>query len=155
MRSSVTIAAMLQLAMRSQGVVISWAWCCHTGYVTLVLYLIAHSDSSAKATLANPELEEARPHSAGEEELQLQLALAMSKEEADSYAKKKTNDDLKLQLALEESKKDDSVSDEVLHPYPHLSSNDYWGNDWTAVGRLGSPYFIASVRVDVVKVCSG
>ena len=38
----------------------------------------------------------------------------MSKEEAESEAKKKTNDDLKLQMALEESKKEDlQVNDEV------------------------------------------
>lgn len=62
---------------------------------------------SGSGTLANPEMEEARPHSIGEEELQLQLALAMSKEEADSEKQKRTNDDLKLQLALEESKRED------------------------------------------------
>lgn len=73
------------------------------------------------ASLANPELEEARPHSLGEEELQLQLALAMSKEEAETDAKKKTNDDLKLQLALEESKREEpsagAPSDEVSAVY--------------------------------------
>lgn len=39
--------------------------------------------------------------------MQLQLALAMSKEEAENDAKKRTNDELKLQMALEESKKEE------------------------------------------------
>jgi len=53
----------------------------------------------------NPELEAARPSTAGEEELQLQLALAMSREEHDEEEKRKKQDDLKLQMALEESQK--------------------------------------------------
>ena len=73
--------------------------------------------------MANPEYEEARPHSAGEEELQLQLALAMSKEEADNDAKKKTNDDLKLQLAIEESKKDDVVKPAAANDEVRVSVN--------------------------------
>lgn len=41
----------------------------------------------------------------------------MSKEEAETDAKKKTNDDLKLQMALEESKREDEqvVNDEVCN----------------------------------------
>lgn len=54
-----------------------------------------------------PELEAARPTTAGEEELQLQLALAMSKEEHDEDERKKKTDDVKLQMALEESKRDE------------------------------------------------
>ena len=47
----------------------------------------------------------------GEEELQLQLALAMSKEEHDEEERRRRGDDVKLQLAIEESKKetDDGV----------------------------------------------
>ena len=54
----------------------------------------------------NPEIDAVRPSTAGEEELQLQLALAMSKEEHDEDERKKTRDDVKLQMALEESRKD-------------------------------------------------
>ena len=80
----------------------------------LSIFTETHLRPPASSATPNSELEEARPHSAGEEELQLQLALAMSKEEAESEAKKKTNDDLKLQMALEESKKEDlQVNDEV------------------------------------------
>lgn len=41
----------------------------------------------------------------GEEEIQLQLALAMSKEEHEESIKKQKSDDIKLQLAIEESRK--------------------------------------------------
>lgn len=49
-------------------------------------------------------MENARPQTAGEEELQLQLALAMSKEEAEQEERLRRNDDLRLQMALTESK---------------------------------------------------
>ena len=50
------------------------------------------------------EIESARPSSAGEEELQLQLALAMSKEDHDEHQRKNKADDIKLQMAIEESR---------------------------------------------------
>ncbi|XP_056399988.1 epsin-1-like isoform X2 [Hyla sarda] len=89
------------------------------------------TSSSASSTL-NPatEAEQAWPQSSGEEELQLQLALAMSKEEAeqpppvseeelqlqlalslskeehDKEERIRRGDDLRLQMAIEESKKE-------------------------------------------------
>lgn len=51
------------------------------------------------------DVEYARPSSVGEEEIQLQLALAMSKEEHDESIKKQKSDDIKLQIAIEESRK--------------------------------------------------
>ncbi|XP_046576171.1 epsin-2-like isoform X2 [Haliotis rubra] len=57
------------------------------------------------------ELDHARPASVGEEELQLQLALAMSKEEHDEELRKQKSDDIKLQMALDESRKH---ADEVI-----------------------------------------
>jgi epsin len=53
----------------------------------------------------NSELEAVRPSSYGEEDLQLQLALAMSKEEHEEELKRRKGDELKLQMALEESRK--------------------------------------------------
>jgi len=53
----------------------------------------------------NSELEAVRPSSFGEEDLQLQLALAMSKEEHEEEQKRRKGDELKLQMAIEESKK--------------------------------------------------
>ncbi|XP_069066222.1 epsin-2 isoform X2 [Pleurodeles waltl] len=54
------------------------------------------------------ELEQARPQTSGEEELQLQLALAMSREAAEQEERIRRGDDLRLQMALEESRKDTS-----------------------------------------------
>ncbi|XP_052358096.1 epsin-2-like isoform X2 [Oncorhynchus keta] len=51
------------------------------------------------------ELEQARPQTSGEEELQLQLALAMSREAAEQEDRMRRGDDLRLQMALEESRK--------------------------------------------------
>ncbi|XP_039190892.1 epsin-1 isoform X5 [Crotalus tigris] len=64
--------------------------------------------SSASSSLANApvEAEQAWPQSSGEEELQLQLALAMSKEEAEQEERIRRGDDLRLQMAIEESKKE-------------------------------------------------
>ncbi|XP_023204661.1 epsin-2 isoform X1 [Xiphophorus maculatus] len=55
---------------------------------------------------AGSELEQARPQTSGEEELQLQLALAMSREAAEQEERLRRGDDLRLQMALEESKKE-------------------------------------------------
>ncbi|XP_015413858.1 PREDICTED: epsin-2 isoform X2 [Myotis davidii] len=63
------------------------------------------------------ELEQARPQTSGEEELQLQLALAMSREVAEQLPQPqghcplqeerlRRGDDLRLQMALEESRRD-------------------------------------------------
>ncbi|XP_043390583.1 epsin-1 isoform X8 [Chelonia mydas] len=62
--------------------------------------------SSASAASAPAEAEQAWPQSSGEEELQLQLALAMSKEEAEQEERIRRGDDLRLQMAIEESKKE-------------------------------------------------
>ncbi|XP_060063337.1 epsin-2-like [Ylistrum balloti] len=51
------------------------------------------------------DVEYARPSSVGEEEIQLQLALAMSKEEHDENVRKQKSDDIKLQMAIDESRK--------------------------------------------------
>nr|XP_046271548.1 epsin-2 isoform X2 [Scatophagus argus] len=59
---------------------------------------------------AGSELEQARPQTSGEEELQLQLALAMSREAAEQEERIRRGDDLRLQMALEESKKEGSDS---------------------------------------------
>jgi len=56
------------------------------------------------------ELESLRPTSAGEEELQLQLALAMSKEEHDEELRRKKGDEAKLQMALDESRRQSAAA---------------------------------------------
>ncbi|XP_069840287.1 epsin-2 isoform X1 [Dendropsophus ebraccatus] len=61
---------------------------------------------SATSPRVSSELEQARPQTSGEEELQLQLALAMSREVAEQEERIRRGDDLRLQMALEESRKD-------------------------------------------------
>jgi len=63
------------------------------------------SKASHRSPRSNKDIDAAVPTSSGEEELQLQLALAMSKEEHDEEMKRQKADELKLQLAIEESKK--------------------------------------------------
>uniref|UniRef100_A0A672NLW9 Epsin 2 n=1 Tax=Sinocyclocheilus grahami TaxID=75366 RepID=A0A672NLW9_SINGR len=58
---------------------------------------------------ASSELEQARPQTSGEEELQLQLALAMSREAAEQEDRMRRGDDLRLQMALDESRKDSNA----------------------------------------------
>ncbi|KAI0226363.1 Epsin-2 [Lamellibrachia satsuma] len=86
-------------------------------------------DSAASPTL-NAELEAVRPSTAGEEELQLQLALAMSKEEHDDEVRRQRTDDIKLQMAVDESCRDVSQSESFpgLSGANHSSaSTDPWG----------------------------
>ncbi|KAM3922245.1 epsin-1 isoform 3-T3 [Leptodactylus fuscus] len=101
------------------------------------------TSSSASSTL-NPatEAEQAWPQSSGEEELQLQLALAMSKEEAEQVRAKeeriRRGDDLRLQMAIEESKKEApskqeesslmDLADVFSSPAPAVPASDPWGS---------------------------
>ncbi|KAM9046018.1 epsin-2 isoform 4-T7 [Megaptera novaeangliae] len=62
--------------------------------------------SEATSPRVSSELEQARPQTSGEEELQLQLALAMSREVAEQEERLRRGDDLRLQMALEESRRD-------------------------------------------------
>ncbi|CAN0009702.1 unnamed protein product [Lampetra planeri] len=83
------------------------------------------------------DLEQARPQTSGEEELQLQLALAMSREEAEQEERMRRGDDLRLQMALEESKRaklaakkeESSLLDlvDAFRPTVPQPSADPWG----------------------------
>uniref|UniRef100_A0A673IMK9 Epsin-2-like n=1 Tax=Sinocyclocheilus rhinocerous TaxID=307959 RepID=A0A673IMK9_9TELE len=64
---------------------------------------------SSTSPNASSELEQARPQTSGEEELQLQLALAMSREAAEQEERMRRGDDLRLQMALDESRKDSNT----------------------------------------------
>ena len=81
------------------------------------------------------DLESARPQTKGEEELQLQLALAMSKEEAEQEDRLRKNDEIRFQLALNESQRekpvkksamDDLLSINVSSNSSSLRPNDPW-----------------------------
>lgn len=62
-------------------------------------------EERATPTVLDPEYEEARPTNATEEDLQLQIALALSKEESEQSDELAKSDDARLQMALEESQK--------------------------------------------------
>ncbi|XP_034395665.1 epsin-2 isoform X3 [Cyclopterus lumpus] len=112
---------------------------------------------SATSPNAGSELEQARPQTSGEEELQLQLALAMSREAAEQEDRVRRGDDLRLQMALEESKKggpesaklakkkrepQSSLMDLMNVPEPSASaraSADPWGVGRGAAGAAAAP----------------
>ncbi|MEQ2178871.1 hypothetical protein GOODEAATRI_018731 [Goodea atripinnis] len=62
--------------------------------------------ASASSPRAASDLEQARPQTSGEEELQLQLALAMSREESQKEQRCRQGDDSLLQKALDESRRE-------------------------------------------------
>uniref|UniRef100_A0A8D0BP46 Epsin 2 n=1 Tax=Salvator merianae TaxID=96440 RepID=A0A8D0BP46_SALMN len=95
------------------------------------------------------ELEQARPQTSGEEELQLQLALAMSREVAEQEERLRRGDDLRLQMALEESRRDTvKIPRKKEHttlldlmdtpPPPAPQKREPWGP--SAAGRQADPW---------------
>lgn len=66
---------------------------------------IRSSPTRRRERRLSSEIENVRPSSLGEEELQLQLALAMSREEHEEEQRKMKSDDIKLQMAIDESRK--------------------------------------------------
>ncbi|KAI4822670.1 hypothetical protein KUCAC02_008202 [Chaenocephalus aceratus] len=110
------------------------------------------SDHGSTSPNAGSELEQARPQTSGEEELQLQLALAMSREAAEQEDRIRRGDDLRLQMALEESKKggpdsgklakrkkepQSSLLDLMVVPEPGATA-DPWGAGATAGARAAA-----------------
>ncbi|XP_053210710.1 epsin-2-like [Panonychus citri] len=97
------------------------------------------------------DLESARPQTKGEEELQLQLALAMSKEEAEQEDRLRKNDEIRFQLALNESQKEKltkkTAMDDLLNisvgsnPPLHNSSTtvDPWSVSGDSMGAAAFP----------------
>lgn len=94
------------------------------------------------------EMEQARPQTAGEEELQLQLAIAMSKEEAAKSEMEQKNDDLRLQMALSESAGDSALEEQttstllnlVETPQQPTPQSDPWGSDLQASIPVNDPW---------------
>uniref|UniRef100_A0A3Q3X8W4 ENTH domain-containing protein n=1 Tax=Mola mola TaxID=94237 RepID=A0A3Q3X8W4_MOLML len=92
---------------------------------------------SAGSHSGGADPEQAWPQSSGEEDLQLQLALAMSKEEAEQEERLRRGDDLRLQMAIEESKREKLKPEESA--LMELSAVDPWGGPAVAptVGSAG------------------
>ncbi|KAM5132719.1 epsin-1-like isoform 2-T2 [Mantella aurantiaca] len=143
------------------------------------------STSSSASTMNQPtEAEQAWPQSSGEEELQLQLALAMSKEEAeqppavseeelqlrlalslskeehDKEERIRRGDDLRLQMAIEESKKEAptkqeesslmDLADVFSSPPAAVAATDPWGS----TGAPSSDPWAGAVTTSTVPVVS-
>nr|XP_020654438.1 epsin-1 isoform X6 [Pogona vitticeps] len=108
--------------------------------------------SSASSSLANApvEAEQAWPQSSGEEELQLQLALAMSKEEAEQEERIRRGDDLRLQMAIEESKKEtvpakeESSLMDLADVFTAPAASDPWGTSPAPANPWGGPAPVVS-----------
>ncbi|CDW55692.1 ENTH and UIM domain containing protein [Trichuris trichiura] len=77
---------------------------------------------------ADSELEDCRPSSIGEEELQLRIALALSKEEAQKEEEVRRDDDVRLQLALKQSQAQNehilSHEGTIVHPEMQTNATD-------------------------------
>ncbi|XP_069576661.1 epsin-3 [Brachyistius frenatus] len=81
-------------------------------------------NSSSSSPRAASDLEQARPQTSGEEELQLQLALAMSREESHKEQHCRQGDDSVLQKALDESRRE---SQSETHESAMLDLVDIFG----------------------------
>uniref|UniRef100_A0A452S110 Epsin 1 n=2 Tax=Ursus americanus TaxID=9643 RepID=A0A452S110_URSAM len=108
----------------------------------------ATASSAAVGSGPPPEAEQAWPQSSGEEELQLQLALAMSKEEADQEERIRRGDDLRLQMAIEESRRETGgqeesslmdLADVFTAPAPPPAS-DPWGGPAPISASTSDPW---------------
>ncbi|XP_075035352.1 epsin-2 isoform X2 [Mixophyes fleayi] len=104
---------------------------------------------AATSPRVSSELEQARPQTSGEEELQLQLALAMSREVAEQEERIRRGDDLRLQMALEESRKhtikvpkkkaqQPSLLD-LIDALPPGAAGPQKSEPWAAVGAATTP----------------
>lgn len=90
-------------------------------------------------------MESLRPTSMGEEELQLQLALAMSKEEHAEELRRKKGDEAKLQMALDESRRQSSAAAPVSPVHgTQVSVFCCISASWTAVSVLVSTAVLQS-----------
>uniref|UniRef100_A0AAF5RT82 ENTH domain-containing protein n=1 Tax=Wuchereria bancrofti TaxID=6293 RepID=A0AAF5RT82_WUCBA len=67
---------------------------------------VRHMRKSDIGAAFESELEDARPASAGEEEMQLQIALVLSREESEKEEELRKKDDIGLQMALNESRRE-------------------------------------------------
>uniref|UniRef100_H2ZDS9 ENTH domain-containing protein n=1 Tax=Ciona savignyi TaxID=51511 RepID=H2ZDS9_CIOSA len=104
-------------------------------------------------------VKQARPQTAGEEELQLQIALSMSKEEAETDQKKAVSDNVRLELAITESVKSEppaQKSNLVDLTAAAQSLKDPWGGKIAAAWEIiniptyipGSPDTARAAPVD-------
>ncbi|XP_038633339.1 epsin-2-like isoform X3 [Scyliorhinus canicula] len=138
---------------------------------------VSLNESSSSSPRFNPDLEQARPHTSGEEELQLQLALAMSREEAEKATQQpstESDEEIQLQIALSLSKEenekelrvrssldeDDEEADENLQRALEQSrkENEFAeGRNESSMHELadifGAPVTVTETRADPWDTC--
>ncbi|XP_034751708.1 epsin-3 isoform X2 [Etheostoma cragini] len=94
-------------------------------------------NSSSSSPRAASDLEQARPQTSGEEELQLQLALAMSREESQKEHSCRQGDESLLQKALDESRRE---SQSGTQESAMLDLVDIFGPSSEAPPQPGDPW---------------
>merc|ERR1719454_628981 len=82
----------------------------------------------------NSEVEASRPQTIGEEDLQLQLALEMSKAESDNTKKDTKQEDLRLKMAIQESLKKEEENKK------QAQSQSVQQNNQSSLLDLGDPW---------------
>nr|XP_002124455.1 epsin-1 [Ciona intestinalis] len=91
----------------------------------------------------SPDMAEAVPSNTGEEDLQLQVALAMSKEEASEQNREEQSDKIRLELALKESAQVADATVAKMQSKPAVNGTaDPWGQPpqpQSNVGLFGAP----------------
>lgn len=94
-------------------------------------------NSSSSSPRAASDLEQARPQTSGEEELQLQLALAMSREESQMEQRCRQGDESLLQKALDESRRESQAG---AHESAMLDLVDIFGPSSEGPARSSDPW---------------
>ncbi|XP_069056161.1 epsin-3 isoform X2 [Pleurodeles waltl] len=95
----------------------------------------SYNSASSSSPRLTAEIEQARPQTSGEEELQLQLALAMSREEADKDVKSENSEGSVLQTSFEKMHKEEKTNESTIGelvdlfgpPQSLQPSSDPWG----------------------------
>ncbi|KAM4751035.1 epsin-2 isoform 2-T2 [Anableps anableps] len=105
-------------------------------------------NSSASSPRAASDLEQARPQTSGEEELQLQLALAMSREESQKEQRCRQGDDSLLQKALDESRRE---SQSGTHESAMLELVDIFGSSSEPQPPPSDPWTSAQPACDITS----
>lgn len=93
--------------------------------------------------LDNSEVEASRPQTIGEEDLQLQLALEMSKAESDNTKKDTKQEDIRLKLAIQESLKKEEANKKQEQSQSLQQTNQSslldLGDPWAATQPQSTP----------------
>uniref|UniRef100_A0A915L098 ENTH domain-containing protein n=1 Tax=Romanomermis culicivorax TaxID=13658 RepID=A0A915L098_ROMCU len=101
--------------------------------------LLGTSNSSSSTMQNDTNFGQCRPHSLDEEELQLQIALAISREEAQKEEEIRKNDSIRLQMALNQSRREDDSPNEQMEPKANTPMSSAINNISPATNDPWSP----------------